>query len=727
METINWVKKINSQRFLQWFYLISVSVLPEVVLSQTDSEITSSDSTVTYPASYFIQFAPVSVSDMLDRIPGIGMVLNGATADLDRRFGGGDRGLGGSSQILIDGKRLAGKSNEARTQLSRLAAEEVDYIEIVRGTSSELDVQNSGQLINIVLLRASSRNSYSAELGLRHFQDGTVEPEGTFSVTGQRGGFNYLVSTDIAPGYRVEESQELSLYPDLRFKEIIKLEREIEQTNYSLNSSLSWNFGESDRFALNLLYSQNDPPSELFREITNFDGVSPATSYEHERTPANADNWEIGGDYERNFDSGAKYKLLFIANDKSEGAARERFDFLNIGDTENKNLFLDTSGNYKEKIVRTSYTWNTAASQGLELGIEGAQTTQDSALLLGLPLGGISSAEFGGLTPVNLPNAISTVEEIRYEGFAVHNWRISPRMSLQSSLVAEYSEIEQKGDVNNKRDFDFLKPKVDFIYDISNAFQFRFSLEKFVSQLSFGDFSRNTNQQDEDKDTIAGNPELEQRQSWRYTANFDYRLPNDGGVLNSRLFYYDFDGDIGRIDISKSPAELESTNGNVGDGKVLGLNLDASIRLGILGLPQALLTGGLLVQKAEISDPLIAKKRRVVPYDRGNIRLGFRHDVSRWNLNYGFNYRDGIDGNRPFWDIDNVLFIGSRSNLMVFVEKTGWRGLTFRFEAINALDHVQKQERRRFYGYLRDEILSEIERFYVTDGVRYTFKVRGTF
>jgi len=697
------------------------------VQGQTESEITSSDSTITYPASYFIQFAPVSVSDMLDRIPGIGLVLDGATADLDRRFGGGDRGLGGSSQILIDGKRLAGKTNEARIQLSRLAAEEVDYIEIVRGTSSELDVQNSGQLINIVLLRAISRNSYSAELGLRHFQDGTIEPEGTFSVTGQRGRFNYLMSADIAPGYRVEESQELSLHPDLRLNEVINLERQIEQTNYSLNSSLSWNFAESDRLALNLLYSQNDPPSKLFREITDFNGVSPATSYEHERTPANSENWEIGGDYERNFDSGAKYKLLFVANDKSAGAARERFDFLSLGDTENKNLFLDNNGSYKEKIVRTSYTWNTAASQGLELGIEGAQTTQDSALRLGLPLGGVTSEEFGGLTPVNLPNAISTVEEIRYEGFAVHNWRINSRMSLESSLVAEYSEIEQKGDVNNKRDFDFLKPKVDFIYDISNAFQFRFSLEKFVSQLSFGDFSRNTNQQDEDKDTIAGNPELEQRQSWRYTANFDYRLPNDGGVLNSRLFYYDFDGDIGRIDVSKSLTELESANGNVGDGKVLGLNLDASIRLGVLGLPQALLTGGVLFQKAEISDPLIAKKRRVVPYDRGNIRLGFRHDVSRWNLNYGFNYRDGIDGNRPFWDIDNVLFIGSPSNLMVFVEKAGWRGLTFRFEAINALDHVRKQERRRFNGYLRDEILSEIERFYVTDGIRYTFKVRATF
>ena len=81
------------------------------------------------------------------------------------------------------------------------------------------------------------------------------------------------------------------------------------------------------------------------------------------------------------FDS--EYEVVSIIDEKT---GEEVTDF-NFGDTENKNLFLDTSSSYKEKIVRTSYTWNTAASQGLELGIEGAQTTQDSALRLGLAIG----------------------------------------------------------------------------------------------------------------------------------------------------------------------------------------------------------------------------------------------------------------------------------------------------------------------------------------------------
>lgn len=702
-----------------------VLLCPAFSFAQNETE--EADSTLTYPASYFTQFSPVTLNDMLDRIPGIALALDGNASDQSSRFRDGNRGLGGSSQILIDGKRLAGKSNEARIQLSQITAAEVDYIEIVRGSSSELDVQNSGQLINIVLLEAQSRSSVSAEVGMRHFQDGTVKPEATLSFTGQSGGFNYLLSADMAPGYQIQDSLELSMHPDLSFNEIVRLERKTDQTNYQLNSTLSWNFNEEDRVALNILYGESDPPSSVLRERTDYNGINPAVSFEREAIPAEAYFWEIGGDYERNFSNGGRYKFLFIVNDKLGDTQRERFGFLQEGGEETKNLFLNSSSSYQEKIVRTSYTWNVAEGQGLELGIEGAQTTQDSSLLFGLPLGGTPSDLHGGLTAVNLPNAASVVEENRYEGFAIHNWQISPTMTLESSLVSEHSEIEQTGDVFNKRDFNFLKPKFDFRYDLNNSSQFRFTLEKFVSQLSFADFSANTNNRDEDQDTIAGNPELRQRESWRYTANYDYRLPNDGGVLNARLFYFDFEGDIGRIDISPSPEQLQSTNGNVGDGEVLGLDVNASIRLSLINLPQALLTAGFVVQSAEIFDPLIARERRVVPYDRGRISLGFRHDVSRHGLNYGFNYRDGIDGNRPFWDIDNVLYLGSRSNLTLFAEKTDWFGLTFRLEVINALDQVQKQERRRFDGYLRDGLLNEIERFYVTDGVRYTFKVRGTF
>ena len=355
-------------------------------------------------------------------------------------------------------------------------------------------------------------------------------------MTGQRGSLSYLISANISPGYTIQDTFELSLNPDLSFNETVELKQTVERTNYNFNSNLTYEPSLGNRFALNLLYGEQDPPAKLLRKFTDFGTGLPSISFEREDNPSKANNWEIGGDYEHTFGNGAKYKFLFIVNDRKEDTTRERFEFLSPGDLEFKNLFIDNSSRYREKILRTSYTQNVAPNQGLELGLEVAQTTQDSSLRLGLPLVGEGSSDFGGLVPVDLPNAFATVEEIRYEAFAIHNWRINSRMSLESSLIAEDSRIKQMGDIDNTRQFDFLRPKIDFRYDINNSFQLHLTAEKFVSQLSFADFSASTNLMDEDQDTIAGNPELVQEESWRYNVNLDYRLPNDGGVLTYGFF-----------------------------------------------------------------------------------------------------------------------------------------------------------------------------------------------
>jgi outer membrane receptor for ferrienterochelin and colicins len=109
-------------------FLVTVS---SPLLAQNEAE---DDATVTYPAAYFSEYGVVSVNDMLTRIPGIGLALEGNQVP---SFGDNNRGLGATSQILINGKRLAGKANEASSQLDRIAAEQVDYIEIIRGSSGD--------------------------------------------------------------------------------------------------------------------------------------------------------------------------------------------------------------------------------------------------------------------------------------------------------------------------------------------------------------------------------------------------------------------------------------------------------------------------------------------------------------------------------------------------------------------------------------------------------------
>ena len=698
--------------------LLYISILSAHALAQS----TEDNSTVNYPSDYFAQYAPTTVNDMLNRIPGINLVLGTGSSSSSS-----DRGLGSSAQILIDGKRLAGKANEASSQLDRIAASEVNYIEIIRGSSSDLDVQNSGQLVNIVLNESLSRSNISSEANVTSFADGTLEPGGSLAWSGQSGKLTYLLSGSVATAYEHTESIEHSFNADFSANDSIAFDRYRDQTNYSLNSNISYALTEKDRVAFNVLYNESNPPIELFRVVTNLNGPVPVPSYEREDIPSSSDNWEFGGDYEHSFASGNRFKALFIVNEKNTDTLRERFVSTSQGGAETKNLFLSSQSSYSERIARSSYTMSLREGQGLELGIEAAQTTQDSALKQGVLRATAGNAAYGGLSPVSLPNANSTVQEIRYEPFAIHNWQLSPRLSLESSLVAEFSEIEQNADGHIKRDFQYLKPKLDLRFNISGSLQLRTSLERNVSQLSFADFSRATNERDDDQDTVAGNTQLEPEESLRGEISLDYRLPNDGGALNAKYFRYDYDNKIGKVDIS-TPTVLQSTNGNVGPASTHGIILNSSIKLGFLGLPQALLTASATVQKGEFdNDPLIVRKHSFAPYDRGNYRVSYRHDLPRYQMNYGLNYVGRWQGGRILFDVDNRYNLALPNDLTAYIEKVGFAGLTYRFEAINLGDNATCPKRVRYDGNILNGIAKEYEFTCSTTGRRFAFKVRGNF
>ena len=701
--------------------LISLS---QQSLAQTDSVDALNSSTVTYQAAYFAEFAPVSVNDMLNLIPGINLAMGGGPGG-----GGGNnnrRGLGaGENEILINGQRMTGKSNSARDQLSRISASQVDYIEIIRGASEELDVRNSGQTLNIVLIDSGSRRSINTEVNVDYIEDGTVDPGARFSVSGQNGGLNYLWSAEAEPRYNNEIRNEVSYLPDNSLNDVTREEDTRDETEFSTSAALSYQF-DRDLLQFNGLYSYSNPPSDTYREITNYTGSTPVVYREREERDFERYNWELGGDWEHAFDNGSKYRVLFIVNDRQGEGVRERFT---VASTEEyKNLYLYNMGRDRERIVRSSYTFNPWVNQGLEVGLERAQTIRDSELRMGLAIPGTPAPDYGGLVPYAIDNSDSVVEEIRYETFAIHNWQINDRMSLESTLIYETSEISQSGDINKSRDFDFLRPKVDYRFNITPSLQFRAGIEKDVSQLSFSDFSASVDNSDIDKETQAGNPEIVQEQAWVYSMNLEYRLPNNTGVFNTGVYYRDIEDVIDRVDVS-TPTLLQSARGNIGDAKRYGMNMNLSTKLGFIGLPNALFTAGLSLQDSEVVDPFLGIKRRVRGNGRGFSQLGFRHDLPRFNANYGINLGIPMNGGtgRTFIDIDDIEIESNDPQMTFYGEKKAFGGTTFRIEARNLLDSQWCRKRIRFDGATVDGVLEEIENSCNSSGLRLALKIRRTF
>ena len=687
------------------------------------------DSTVIYPASYFVQWGPRTAQDMLDRIPG-----QASTGGPGGPGGGsptaGGRGLGsgsGGTEILIDGKRTAGKNNQAGGLLRRIATDQVKEIQIIRGTSGELDVRGSGQVINVVLFEALASQSVSWDASAAMAQDGEFNPSGSVAVNGQRGEFNYLFTLRSNPRYSHNVTHERSILADFGRNDVISEHRINDRENNEISMNLGYNISSNSSARVNALYAVQDSPTSVSRITNNLRSTANALTTEKEDNPSDRDNWELGGDYELTLASGSRFKLLGIANQNNQNSTRERFK-LNDDNVFENNLFLNNDRIIQERIVRGSYTMDVFSEQSIEFGVEGAQTILDSKLALGLLSStGTPSAAVGGLVPQNVSNANSRVEELRYEPFLIHNWTISPKMSLESTLVYEASEISQTGDITRTRDFSFVKPKLDLRYDLTPMLQLRGTVERIINQLNFADFVASNDEQDNDRNLVSGNAGLRQQTQWRYTFRTEYRLPNDVGVMSAEAFYANHQDVIDRIDVSPSDDNLQSANGNIGDGTEYGLNLNASIRMGMIGLPNLLVSPSFIVQDSQVTDPFLKVERRFQSYIRGQWRLTMRHDIPKWRFNWGLQNFDRVDGGLFRYDVDDIEFEIGDPRYNLFAEYVDSRGLTHRLDIGNVSNNVRCRRRTRFVGRISDNILEEIEGQCTTTGVELSFKVTGNF
>ena len=314
------------------------------------------NSTVVYSAESFAQYSPVTAKDMLDRIPGVSLRNGGG--------GGGDRGLGTGGNLLINGQRIAGKDNSASDQLERITAAEVERIEIIRDTTGALNVRGASEVINVILVAVESRSSTTVELVKRLNHDDKFETGGSVAWSQQIGNFQALVNLRSRPNYENRDNREVRLGPDGELLGTLFETTIRDKDEQSFSTNLSYSLGPH-RMQLNALVSEGDHPRPVRRDFVDFTNAGVINSIQEEQVENEESNWEVGGDYEFNFENGSRLAVLFVANNEIRNSVRERFeaDPAEIGLS--KNLFIDSMREISEFIVQTNYNFSLSEGQSL--------------------------------------------------------------------------------------------------------------------------------------------------------------------------------------------------------------------------------------------------------------------------------------------------------------------------------------------------------------------------
>jgi hypothetical protein len=670
--------------------IISLTLATFISTSALSQESTTdgNSSTVTYGKDYFNGFQPVTLQDMLRSVPGTAALL--ATAD-ESMGGRRVRGMGSSGdQILIDGKRLAGKANSLGLQLKRIQATSVSHIELIRGTKAGLDVQSEGLIINVIMNENASKVNTVWTVGGEYSESGKLNPLAKLTRTGEVRKLKYSVGIE----YNSKNSDILRLNGQLEFED--QDTTEIDNQKNLLANGL-FNAGDTNQ----VVRTQTHKPF----------------------------HWEIGGDYQRRFEKIGLLKTLFVFNYGRHDFITNFTGALNAGTAKNtsENTAKRTHG---EKILRSSLTNTFAKVHTLEVGAE-----------LAINDTGVSNStkNASGTVIAASLNDID-VQEKRLEAFISHNFAIASNLSLQSSLNFETSKITQKDNLkvnpDLKRNFSYFKPRINLRYDVNTQNQIRVTAEQKNSQLDFGAFGSSFDA--EDGETDGGNSALRPETRFEFSIAYENRFINDQGSISVKGFYNKIRDHIAKIGIysgtGNAPSNInqiatKSVPGNIGNAKEYGVELNSNWRLAAINLPNAIITGKYIFKETETTDPFLLITRPIEYNQKHEWLINFQHDLTAQGTSYGFNItnkapRSGI-GFRT--DVIEKWTKTIEPKASAYVEQKIFGNMKLRFDIKNIFKAKSGYDLTKYTGNVSLNVINYKELRAAANARMFKLSLQGTF
>jgi len=644
----------------------------------------------------FARFAPRNALDMLRQVPGFTI-----------REAVQERGLGqATGNVLINGQRIAGKSEDIQTQLNRIPAQNVVRIEILDGAT--LDIAGlSGQVANIVTRAGGLSGQFAWRPEFRRDFTDPLFTRFDVSVSGRRGPVEYTLGLENQASHSGAGGLTVITGADGGF-----IERRDDVWTGEFNQPRA-----SARFAidgpgssvgnLNLSYRQFwfDYVEEGLRS-----GPGRPDRARDVRIEEDGYNYEIGGDFEFALGSG---RLKLIGLDRfghyvPETTVVTRFlseERPDVGDR------FARTGDESERIARAEYRWN-AGGADWQLSAEGAFNSLDNVSRLFV----LNSV--GEFEEIPLPGGTARVEEDRYEMMGSYGRTLSPKLSIQLAAGGEYSQLAQAGGGGLTRTF--WRPKGSFsaAWKPHPRTDVNFRLQRRVGQLNFFDFLASVNLQDDREN--AGNPELVPPQVWEAEVELVRNL-GAWGTTSLRPYVHLID-DI--VDIVPIGASGESP-GNIESAIRYGIESKSTVNFDPLGWRGAKLDARFQFQETRVDDPLTGEPRRISNSLMRLAELSLRHDVPETDWAWGgglsyalaaLNYRlteVGRQWEGPVW-------------ASLYVEHKDVMGLTVRATINNIFGADSMWDRTVFEGR-RTGPVAFFERRDRVIGPIFSFQVRGRF
>jgi outer membrane receptor for ferrienterochelin and colicin len=696
---------------------------------------------LSYDLEFFQRFEPLTVGDMLKRVPGVAFVSDVLEFDGVRL-----RGLDpGYTQILINGKKVPGQGDDRSFFVDRIPAELVERIEIVRSPSANRSGDAVAGAINIVLRDAYEFEGAYVRAGALYFdsEDGEWKGTGGGVLAGEVGGGRVLLGVNAQGRYNPKTKRsERFEEPGGDFVDREDQSDVRDGEDYSANASYTRDIGAGTLNLSGFLVQTDRTETENSLEYNDPVSTSPDNllSINDQVEDIDQTNWSLAAGFEfpalgGNNELGIDYAAF--EEDTTNTEEQVGFD-----DDDTPPSFDEFEGtrelfDLEDDELRLAFAHQRAlGAMELELGLQYQDKDRDTVL----DVSEVSTDEEGAPLPpyAEFERSSSTIEERRIDPYVMLSGA-SDALAWEAGLRYETTDTDIAADGDDyESDLDTLLPSAHLRWDLSDDDRLRGSLGRTVRRPDFNFLNPITLEGEYGDNDFVGNPGLEAELAWGIDFGYERRLGAQG-VFGVNVFWRDVDDLIELVNtgepsetaigdfedevdefLDENPGAGPGTPGfpefdpdsfvysadNVGDGTVYGIEFDLSTPLTAIGLPNTGVFANYAWLDSEVDDAIGERTFNDQPDYVYNV--GFIHDLPQWGMTFGASYRRQGDAySRLLAEEVETSYDG---DLEAFIEKRFGERFAVRLTGSNLLD-ASKDEVFRKFDTLADQLDRDYDEF----------------
>ena len=667
---------------------------------------------LSYDLEYFQRFEPLSVGEMLKRVPGVTF-----TSDVLEYDQAQFRGLpGGYTQVLINGRRAPGGEADRSFFVDRVPAELVERIEIVRAPRADQPSEGIAGTLNIVTKESVAFEGGFAKAGVLINEDGGVRPSGAIAYAGRIGeatsfwaALNYQERRNPKKKVSLRFSDEPSGDGDESDPEFDNTELQDDTrdgSDLSGNAEITTRFGEGGSFRIGGFFidtdRNEDETSTTFEgEELEFDDIEIQHEEINQQTYAiTADSVIPLGSLRLGLAGGWSGFREDTLIETREGDNEDDLEDVELTELENLNIKDD------EYTGTASLTFGHDTPFQVKAGVD---------LLHKKRTGSNAVTDVEDEETEENPAATFRIRERRYDPYARLTLEPSPGVTIDAGLRYEITRRRVTGTEGTAvYKSESLNPSLHLRYSPNKVDQFRASLARTVRRPNYDLISPYEQEESPgDEDVTVGNPTLRNERAWGVDVGYERRL-GTSGIFGVNAFYRDISDLTELVAIGEVTDEDEDTGEeivvgsiytprNIGDGKVWGVEFDFSAPLTSFGLPDTGVFANYTYLDSSTRDPFTGEKRRFNNQPHHVYNIGFIQTLRTIGASFGASLSGrskALESN-----FDETVELSYTPDLEAFVEKRFGENFVLRLSAQNLLNRSKRETFRKYDGDNFDEIL----------------------